>query len=182
MQKAARVLLRYTQILSVEILTTPPNRPSRRDMNLRITLFNAIVLFGPAFAIAADWTQWAGNDRRCRWNETGILTEFPAAGLKPRKRVARRDAVHASTGRNSRQSCLSVQLRAWSHAYSRAYHTGQRCYACLSPSVCREQNRPAEEGQNPRRAWLGRWGREPCRAVSIVLAIVALQQSVASLG
>ncbi|MFV1967249.1 MAG: PQQ-binding-like beta-propeller repeat protein [Pirellulaceae bacterium] len=32
---------------------------------------------------AEDWTQWAGNDRQCNWNETGILREFPADGLKP---------------------------------------------------------------------------------------------------
>ncbi len=32
---------------------------------------------------AADWTQWAGNDRQCTWNETEILREFPTEGLQP---------------------------------------------------------------------------------------------------
>jgi len=40
-----------------------------------------LVLFESASA--EDWTQWAGNNRRCIWNETGILEKFPADGLKP---------------------------------------------------------------------------------------------------
>ena len=52
-------------------------------MNLKITVLNAIILFATGIASADDWTQWAGNDRRCDWNETGILKQFPAEGLKP---------------------------------------------------------------------------------------------------
>jgi outer membrane protein assembly factor BamB len=36
-----------------------------------------------AAVFAEDWTQWAGNDRQCNWNETGILDKFPAGGLSP---------------------------------------------------------------------------------------------------
>lgn len=52
-------------------------------MNLRITALNTLLLLAPGFAIADDWTQWAGNDRRCTWNETGVLNQFPEDGLKP---------------------------------------------------------------------------------------------------
>ncbi|MBP62001.1 MAG: pyrrolo-quinoline quinone [Planctomycetaceae bacterium] len=52
-------------------------------MSLRITVLIAFALLPPGFAFTADWTQWAGNDRRCTWDETDILTKFPAAGLKP---------------------------------------------------------------------------------------------------
>lgn len=33
--------------------------------------------------IAADWPQWRGPNRDGVWSESGILTAFPAAGLKP---------------------------------------------------------------------------------------------------
>ncbi len=52
-------------------------------MLLRITLLCATFLISPALAYAADWTQWAGNDRLCNWTESGILKKFPVAGLKP---------------------------------------------------------------------------------------------------
>lgn len=52
-------------------------------MNLKSTVLNTLILLAPGLALAADWTQWAGNDRRCNWNETGILDKFPEAGLKP---------------------------------------------------------------------------------------------------
>jgi len=43
----------------------------------------AFLLVTPGFLVADDWTQWAGNDRLCNWNETGILKTFPKEGLKP---------------------------------------------------------------------------------------------------
>ena len=47
-----------------------------------IALF-AFLLVTPGLLVADDWTQWAGNDRLCNWNETGILKTFPKEGLKP---------------------------------------------------------------------------------------------------
>ena len=47
-----------------------------------IALF-VLFLVTPGFLVADDWTQWAGNDRLCNWNETGILKTFPKDGLKP---------------------------------------------------------------------------------------------------
>ena len=41
-----------------------------------------MVLIVVGSAAAGDWTQWAGNERQCLWQETGILEEFPADGLK----------------------------------------------------------------------------------------------------
>lgn len=34
-----------------------------------------------AGVLAADWVQWAGNDRQGNWTETGILEKFPTGGL-----------------------------------------------------------------------------------------------------
>ena len=48
-----------------------------------IAILNSLLLVTVASASADDWTQWAGNDRQCTWNETGILKKFPADGLKP---------------------------------------------------------------------------------------------------
>jgi len=48
-----------------------------------IAILNLLLFVAVASAAAADWTQWAGNDRQCNWNETGILKRFPADGLKP---------------------------------------------------------------------------------------------------
>ena len=48
-----------------------------------IASLNVLLLIPGAPASAEDWTQWAGNDRQCNWNETGILDKFPADGLKP---------------------------------------------------------------------------------------------------
>ena len=42
-----------------------------------------IVLILTKPASAEDWTQLAGNERQCNWNETGIMQKFPADGLKP---------------------------------------------------------------------------------------------------
>ncbi len=42
-----------------------------------------IVLVLVNLASAEDWTQWAGNERRCIWSETGILEKFPVDGLQP---------------------------------------------------------------------------------------------------
>lgn len=53
------------------------------NMSPRITILNAVILLAPGFVFAADWTQWAGNDRQCTWNESGVLEEFPETGLKP---------------------------------------------------------------------------------------------------
>ena len=47
------------------------------------TALFVILLVIPGFVIADDWTQWAGNDRLCNWNESGILKTFPKDGLKP---------------------------------------------------------------------------------------------------
>src|SRR5215471_15613282 len=41
----------------------------------------------PALARGADWPQWRGPNRDCRWRETGIVETFPADGLKIRWRV-----------------------------------------------------------------------------------------------
>ena len=48
-----------------------------------IATLNLLFLVAIASASADDWTQWAGNDRQCTWNDTGILKKFPADGLKP---------------------------------------------------------------------------------------------------
>ena len=47
------------------------------------TALFVFLLVTPGFLIADDWTQWAGNDRLCNWNESGILKTFPKDGLKP---------------------------------------------------------------------------------------------------
>ena len=52
-------------------------------MNLKTAAVNVLVLITTGSVIADDWTQWAGNDRRCNWKESGILEKFPADGLKP---------------------------------------------------------------------------------------------------
>lgn len=41
----------------------------------------AVLLNGQADVRAADWIQWAGNDRQGNWTETGILKAFPKGGL-----------------------------------------------------------------------------------------------------
>jgi outer membrane protein assembly factor BamB len=46
-----------------------------------VPVLMAFLLTAPL--LADDWTQWAGSDRQGTWNETGILDEFPADGLKP---------------------------------------------------------------------------------------------------
>jgi outer membrane protein assembly factor BamB len=48
-----------------------------------IVILNLLVVIAVTSASAEDWTQWAGNDRQGTWNETGILKQFPAGGLKP---------------------------------------------------------------------------------------------------
>ncbi|MCH7671340.1 MAG: hypothetical protein IIB72_04160, partial [Proteobacteria bacterium] len=51
---------------------------------LRLFLFVtpvAVLLNGRTDVRAADWVQWAGNDRQGNWTETGILKEFPKDGL-----------------------------------------------------------------------------------------------------
>jgi outer membrane protein assembly factor BamB len=55
-------------------------------MKINIAILSVFLL--TATASAEDWTQWAGNDRLCNWNETGILKEFPQGGLKPAWSVA----------------------------------------------------------------------------------------------
>ena len=52
-------------------------------MNLKTTTLLLVTLSLSVTALADDWTQWAGNDRLCNWNETGILKTFPKEGLKP---------------------------------------------------------------------------------------------------
>ena len=52
-------------------------------MSPKTAVLSLIVLFATGIASADDWTQWAGNDRQCNWNETGILNKFPSGGLKP---------------------------------------------------------------------------------------------------
>ena len=43
-----------------------------------------MLLWAPSARVSAeDWTQWSGNDRQGRWNESGILDRFPEGGLKP---------------------------------------------------------------------------------------------------
>ncbi|HEX5272824.1 MAG TPA: PQQ-binding-like beta-propeller repeat protein [Gemmataceae bacterium] len=37
---------------------------------------------------ADDWPQWRGPKRDAVWGETGIITSFPAGGMKPRWRAA----------------------------------------------------------------------------------------------
>ncbi len=48
--------------------------------------FRLAVLFGlmaiVAPAIADDWSQWLGDNRDSKWNETGIITSFPESGAK----------------------------------------------------------------------------------------------------
>jgi outer membrane protein assembly factor BamB len=48
-----------------------------------IAILNLLLLISAASASADDWTQWAGNDRQCTWNESGILKRFPVDGLAP---------------------------------------------------------------------------------------------------
>lgn len=47
------------------------------------TMVILILIIFTQFTSAEDWTQWAGNDRQCNWNETGIVRKFPTDGLKP---------------------------------------------------------------------------------------------------
>src|SRR5262249_4401478 len=44
-----------------------------------------LAILGPV--IAADWPQWRGPDRDSIWNETGIISSFPSAGLNPKWKV-----------------------------------------------------------------------------------------------
>ena len=37
-------------------------------------------------AAADDWNQWLGPNRDSVWNETGIITSIPEAGLKAKWR------------------------------------------------------------------------------------------------
>jgi outer membrane protein assembly factor BamB len=46
------------------------------------TLTTAVVLSFAAGAVAEDWPQWMGTHRDGRWNEEGILREFPTGGPK----------------------------------------------------------------------------------------------------
>ncbi|HTH46838.1 MAG TPA: PQQ-binding-like beta-propeller repeat protein [Candidatus Limnocylindria bacterium] len=43
-----------------------------------------LLLLIHGMAMAADWPQWRGPNRDGVWTESGILTSFPAAGLKPK--------------------------------------------------------------------------------------------------
>ena len=50
---------------------------------MKTTIASIVLVLLVGSASAEDWTQWAGNDRLCIWNETGILEKFPTGGLKP---------------------------------------------------------------------------------------------------
>jgi outer membrane protein assembly factor BamB len=59
-------------------------------VNLRRTFLTAALGLSsslPIAARAADWPQWRGPNRDNVWNETGILKNFPAGGLKFRWRT-----------------------------------------------------------------------------------------------
>ena len=47
----------------------------------------AVLFVGAGPAVAEDWPEWRGAGRLGVWNETGILDEFPAAGLEVRWRT-----------------------------------------------------------------------------------------------
>ena len=48
--------------------------------SLPLTL--AAVLFSAATLTAEDWPRWLGPRGDCSWNDTGLVTKFPAAGPK----------------------------------------------------------------------------------------------------
>jgi hypothetical protein len=48
----------------------------------KVLLFSTIVFLATSLVSAEDWPEWRGRGRTGVWNETGILTTFPAAGLK----------------------------------------------------------------------------------------------------
>ncbi len=50
---------------------------------MKATLWILLFLL-QARGVAADWPQWRGPTRDGVWSETGILTSFPAGGLKPK--------------------------------------------------------------------------------------------------
>ena len=66
----------------VEKTYAAPVSASGLRLLLLVTLV-AVLLIGQTDVRAADWVQWAGNDRQCNWNESGILKKFPEGGLKP---------------------------------------------------------------------------------------------------
>src|SRR5687768_11863145 len=45
-----------------------------------LLLISGLLLVMPTFA--ADWPQWMGPGRDDRWNETGIIEQFPTEGAK----------------------------------------------------------------------------------------------------
>jgi outer membrane protein assembly factor BamB len=47
----------------------------------RLSLALTILVLAPCLALADDWPEMQGPGRRCDWNETGILRQFPAGGL-----------------------------------------------------------------------------------------------------
>jgi outer membrane protein assembly factor BamB len=47
-----------------------------------ILRFSMVALFASSVAFAEDWPEWRGRGRTGVWNETAILTTFPATGLK----------------------------------------------------------------------------------------------------
>ena len=51
-------------------------------MKQRVFLFSILVFFATSWASAEDWPEWRGRGRAGIWSESGILSTFPAAGLK----------------------------------------------------------------------------------------------------
>ncbi len=45
-------------------------------------VFAAVIAFSVATVTAEDWPQWLGPRADSSWNDTGLITKFPADGPK----------------------------------------------------------------------------------------------------
>ncbi len=51
-------------------------------MKQKVFLFSTLVFFATSWTSAEDWPEWRGRGRAGIWSESGILSSFPATGLK----------------------------------------------------------------------------------------------------